>query len=106
MKQNKKNIIGLNASLYYLNNNLYSKVSMSSKYRGERAYLDLELDYYIPIKNSPDIDSWNSSFKILAKIKELNYNGKGGSFNIKSGSIDNLTIGQGLLVSNYRNHLN
>ena len=106
MKKNKKNIIGLNTSLFYLNNNPYSKISVSSRYKGKSIYLDLELDHYISIKDSPSIDSWGNSFKILAKIKEFNYIGEGSSFNIKSGSIYNLTIGQGLLVSNYRNHLN
>ena len=106
MKKNKKNIIGLNSSLCYLNKNPYSKIAVNSKYIGKNIYLDLELDYYVPIQDSPNINSWDSSFKILAKIKELSYFKEEKMFKIKSGSINNLTIGQGLLVKNYRNHLN
>ena len=103
----KKNIaIEMSSFLSYLNNNPYSKFIINTQYRNPQLYLDFELAHYVSFKDSPKIDMWDESIKILAKIRELNYSNRKGDISIKTGSLKNITIGHGLLVKNYTNSLN
>ena len=52
---------------------------MKGIYDNKYFSFNIELDQYFPIDSSPALDTWNSSKKILSKIKYLNYKSNSGS---------------------------
>ena len=105
-KKKKRNSLEIGSSLSYLNDNLYSKVLINSQYKSPSFFIDLELAHYIGFKDAPNINLWDEPIKILAKIRELTYSNKTDIVKLRTGALNQITIGHGLLVKNYTNRLN
>ena len=103
----KKNYrIFAGAGIINLNNNIYSSLTMKGIYDNKYFSFNIELDQYFPIDSSPALDTWNSSKKILSKIKYLNYKSNSGSIVLNSGRLSDITFGHGLVLKRYSNKYN
>ena len=92
--------------IMHLNNNLYSVLTMKGIYDNKYLSFNVEIDQYYPIDSAPNLDSWNSSKKILSKIKYLNFKSATGSFALNSGRLSDITFGHGLVLKKYTNRYN
>lgn len=104
-KKNKKKYTTEFATFVsHLNNNLYNQILINPKYSSKNFKLDISLNFYNSInEDSPKINSYNNTIKILAKIKKLNYSNSSKNIIFKSGYLNNINLGHGLLIKNYRN---
>ena len=85
---------------------MYVKISFNALYSNKVIDFNIEIDQYFPIDSSPNIDVWDSSAKILSKIKYMNYTSKTGNILLKSGGLTDITFGHGLLLNKYSNRYN
>ena len=86
--------------------NLYTKVAFYPQYINKNFNIELTIDHYIKSEGSPGLNVWNEPSKILAKIKKINYSNNSKSFVLKSGNLDGVTMGHGLLIKDYKNYFN
>jgi len=84
----------------------YAKIALYPSYKNKNLNIDLRIDHYFKDKNSPALNGWNEPSKILAKIKRVDYFNNSKTFVLKSGGLDGITLGHGLLVKEYGNYLN
>ena len=94
------------AGITNLNNNMYSIITLKGIYDNKYLSFNIEIDQYLSIDSSPELDVWNSSKKILSKIKYLNYKSNSGSIVFNSGRLSDITFGHGLVLKRYSNRYN
>ena len=89
-----------------IKNNPYARIVFNPKYQNKYLTVDLILDEYIALDGSPSIKNWSKPENFLSKIKSLDYLYGANYINYRSGSIDNVTFGHGLVIKNYTNKYN
>ena len=106
-KKVKKLNFEFGLSLSSLNGSSYSKFFINPKYKSSRFLVDAELVHYVPYDDSPKIDTWNETIKILAKLRQFKYRNTDRSLEVELGrNLKNITVGHGLTVKNYSNGYN
>ena len=90
----------------HLNGNFYGKVTLNTIYDNNNLSFNIEIDQYFPFDNSPEINVWDKSSKILSKIKYLNYKTDSESVLLNSGALSDITFGHGLILKRYSNRYN
>tara|TARA_Y100000996_G_C22547299_1_gene652307 strand:- start:582 stop:2627 length:2046 start_codon:yes stop_codon:yes gene_type:complete len=106
-KKVKKFNLEFGLSLSSMNGNPYSKIFINPNYKSLRFLVDAELAYYAPYDDSPKIDIWNETIKILAKLRKFKYTNTNGNFEVELGrDLRDITLGHGLVVKNYSNRYN
>ena len=84
---------------------VYTKLALFPSYKNKNLNIDLRIDHYFESGDSKALNLWDDPSEILAKITTVNYFNDSKTFTLKSGNLDDVTIGHGLLVKKYKNHL-
>ena len=84
----------------------YTKLAFYPSYNSKNLNIDLRIDHYLESDNSKVLNLWNDPSEILAKVTKISYFNDSKTLTLKSGRLDGVTVGHGLLVKEYKNYFN
>jgi len=102
----KKLKINMGGYVSSITNNQYGRLVFYPEYKNKNFTITSQIDQYFERGSSPSLNVWNEPIKVLAKIKKISYSDSSKDFYFDGGNINNITMGHGLLVKNYKNQLN